>query len=196
MSGIKSQSATHGNTTRHSLSLSLVSASSLSLVEHCYLCLRPHLLQSPSGARQTVFSVMSGEGLTRRRAGNPASTTGSSSTGAFETNNAPVQVAAPSSAVEGRGKIAYDPRDFEDKGEANKMPRLTIMEEILLLGLKDKAVRLPSQVCAHDPRVIFLSGTTIFHTPYEGASSLNLLSDAVSPWCGIHHDAGSPWPTG
>lgn len=47
---------------------------------------------------------------------------------------------APSSSVEGRGKIAYDPRDFEDKGEATKMPRLTLMEEILLIGLKDKAV--------------------------------------------------------
>lgn len=42
--------------------------------------------------------------------------------------------------MEGRGKVAYDPRDFEDTGEANQMPRLTIMEEVLLLGLKDKAV--------------------------------------------------------
>jgi Golgi phosphoprotein 3 len=46
-------------------------------------------------------------------------------------------------AIEGRGKIAYDPRDFEDGGsEASKMPRLTIMEEVLLLGLKDKQVRM------------------------------------------------------
>ena len=39
--------------------------------------------------------------------------------------------------------MAYDPRDFEDKGEADQQPKLTIMEEILLLGLKDKAVSAP-----------------------------------------------------
>lgn len=44
--------------------------------------------------------------------------------------------------MEGRGKVAYDPRDFENGGEAETMPRLTIMEEILLLGLKDKAVSI------------------------------------------------------
>ena len=36
--------------------------------------------------------------------------------------------------------MAYDPRDFQDDNESNKMPRLTLMEEVLLLGLKDKAV--------------------------------------------------------
>ncbi len=52
-----------------------------------------------------------------------------------------VSAGSSSGAVEGRGKIAYDPRDFEDGGnEAGKMPRLTIMEEVLLLGLKDKQV--------------------------------------------------------
>ena len=47
-----------------------------------------------------------------------------------------------SGAIEGRGKVAYDPRDFENGGETQQMPRLTIMEEVLLLGLKDKAVSL------------------------------------------------------
>ncbi|EIW74488.1 GPP34-domain-containing protein [Coniophora puteana RWD-64-598 SS2] len=46
------------------------------------------------------------------------------------------------SAFEGGSKIAYDPRDLDrDREEARaggKMPRLTIMEEVLLLGLKDK----------------------------------------------------------
>lgn len=42
--------------------------------------------------------------------------------------------------MEGRAKVAYDPRDFENGGEGEDSPRLTIMEEILLLGLKDKAV--------------------------------------------------------
>ena len=50
------------------------------------------------------------------------------------------------SAFVGGSKIAYDPRDLDqDAGEeariGGKMPRLTIMEEVLLLGLKDKQVR-------------------------------------------------------
>ncbi|KAI0747247.1 GPP34-domain-containing protein [Daedaleopsis nitida] len=46
------------------------------------------------------------------------------------------------SAFEGGSKIAYDPRDVEREDEevrlGGKPPRLTIMEEVLLLGLKDK----------------------------------------------------------
>ncbi|EJC99094.1 GPP34-domain-containing protein [Fomitiporia mediterranea MF3/22] len=46
-------------------------------------------------------------------------------------------------AFEGGSKVAYDPRDLElEDAEARsaggKMPRLTIMEEVLLLGIKDK----------------------------------------------------------
>jgi hypothetical protein len=44
---------------------------------------------------------------------------------------------------EGRGKVAYDPRDFEDKDEKEGVPRLTLLEEILLLGLKDNQVGPP-----------------------------------------------------
>ena len=147
---------------------------------------------SYSISRSLSLPDMSGEGLTRRRAGIPAPAAGSSSTGASETNTAPVQVKAPSSTLEGRGKIAYDPRDFEDKGEANKMPRLTIMEEILLLGLKDKAVRQPSEACAHGLRATFLFGTTTSHTRCEDVYSSNSPLDVVSPWSEIHHDAGLP----
>lgn len=48
------------------------------------------------------------------------------------------------SALEGGSKIAYDPRDLEDDGarEGGRPPRLTILEEVLLLGLKDKQVSL------------------------------------------------------
>lgn len=42
--------------------------------------------------------------------------------------------------LQGRGKVAYDPRDFEDSGEKQGVPRLTLLEEILLLGLKDNQV--------------------------------------------------------
>lgn len=43
-------------------------------------------------------------------------------------------------ALEGRGKIAFDPRDFQDGGESMTVPKLTLLEEILLLGLKDNQV--------------------------------------------------------
>jgi len=38
-------------------------------------------------------------------------------------------------------KIAYDPRDISESEERNKQPKLTLMEEVLLMGLKDKQVR-------------------------------------------------------
>lgn len=34
--------------------------------------------------------------------------------------------------------MAYDARDLGDADEDRKLPRLTLMEEVLLLGLKDK----------------------------------------------------------
>lgn len=37
-------------------------------------------------------------------------------------------------------KIAYDPRDISESTERSKQPKLTLMEEVLLLGLKDKQV--------------------------------------------------------
>lgn len=39
-------------------------------------------------------------------------------------------------------KIAFDPRDISESAERNKQPKLTLMEEVLLLGLKDKQVRI------------------------------------------------------
>ena len=41
-----------------------------------------------------------------------------------------------------RSPPAYDPRDISENQERNKLPKLTLMEEILLLGLKDKQVGL------------------------------------------------------
>lgn len=76
--------------------------------------------------------------------------------------------------MEGRGKVAYDPRDFEDTGEANQMPRLTIMEEVLLLGLKDKAVsQVVNDTDADNNRATYRSGMTTFHTRFEGVFSSN-----------------------
>ena len=38
-------------------------------------------------------------------------------------------------------KIAFDPKDIGESEERSKQPKLTLMEEILLMGLKDKQVR-------------------------------------------------------
>jgi Golgi phosphoprotein 3 len=40
-------------------------------------------------------------------------------------------------------KIAFDPRDINESAERSKQPKLTLMEEVLLLGLKDKQVKGP-----------------------------------------------------
>jgi golgi phosphoprotein 3 len=51
------------------------------------------------------------------------------------------------SAFAGGNKIAFDPRDLErdeeDSKTGGRMPQLTLMEEVLLLGLKDRQASLP-----------------------------------------------------
>lgn len=37
-------------------------------------------------------------------------------------------------------KIAYDPAELKARAEQDKQPKLTLMEEVLLMGLKDKQV--------------------------------------------------------
>jgi golgi phosphoprotein 3 len=85
-------------------------------------------------------------------------------------------------------KIAYDPRDLSETAERSKQPKLTMMEEILLLGLKDKQVRTASDnqtilppllqcaeqavsADAYSIRDTSRSGTTISPMPCEAASS-------------------------
>lgn len=111
---------------------------------------------------------MSGEGLTRRRGGAGSPAVASSATFDSAPAATPTSSRAPTSSVEGRSKVAFDPRDFEDTGEATKMPRLTLMEEILLIGLKDKAVG--RNVCSTDDRAIYPFGMTTFPTLFEDAS--------------------------
>lgn len=89
------------------------------------------------------------EGLTRRRgAANAASTTngeeapGSAVTSPTPRSN-PYDTRAPEtsySAGENGHKIAFDPRDISENEERSKQPKLTLMEEVILLGLKDKQV--------------------------------------------------------
>jgi Golgi phosphoprotein 3 len=93
--------------------------------------------------------MASAGGLTRRR--------GAAQAGADGDENASSRVASPApkstpsfndrspetsySNDENGHKIAFDPRDISESEERSKQPKLTLMEEILLLGLKDKQVR-------------------------------------------------------
>ncbi|KAJ7848820.1 Golgi phosphoprotein 3-domain-containing protein [Mycena olivaceomarginata] len=105
----------------------------------------PHLLAA-------VF--MASAGLSRRRA--PASASASSTTP--DDDDAPSSASTPApaspsenggahahagSAFAGGSSIAYDPRDLlleagEDARVGGKLPQLTLMEKVLLLGIKDK----------------------------------------------------------
>jgi Golgi phosphoprotein 3 len=83
--------------------------------------------------------MSSTSGLTRRRgaggaAGSPATNEGEGSNGASRSTNS-------YESGENGHKIAFDPRDISESAERSKQPKLTMMEEVLLLGLNDKQVR-------------------------------------------------------
>jgi golgi phosphoprotein 3 len=87
-------------------------------------------------------------GLTRRRGGgggagaNEGDEAGRVSSPAPKRNDESSR--APETSYENSEnghKIAFDPRDISESAERNKQPKLTLMEEVLLLGLKDKQVR-------------------------------------------------------
>lgn len=85
----------------------------------------------------------SASGLTRRRGGGVA---------ANGDNDDSSRVASPAprrnddsrgpetsyESTENGHKIAFDPRDISESAERLKQPKLTLMEEVLLMGLKDK----------------------------------------------------------
>jgi len=94
-------------------------------------------------------------GLQRRRVGaGAADTTTSPSTSrpevanhnSFSGRSSPTSGSLSNEAInsieqqESDHRIAYDPRDMEEGEERQKFPKLTMMEEVLLLGLKDKQV--------------------------------------------------------
>ena len=86
-------------------------------------------------------------GLTRRRgagAGNPSSDPNdnegsrvSSPVPRRNEENTRNPETAYESGANGH-KIAFDPRDISESAERQKQPKLTLMEEVLLMGLKDK----------------------------------------------------------
>jgi golgi phosphoprotein 3 len=88
-------------------------------------------------------------GLTRRRGGAGASS-GDNEDGDANRVSTPTPKAGPSrdsapetsyESSENGHKIAFDPRDMSESAERSKQPKLTMMEEVLLLGLKDKQAR-------------------------------------------------------
>ncbi|KDQ18761.1 hypothetical protein BOTBODRAFT_103432 [Botryobasidium botryosum FD-172 SS1] len=84
--------------------------------------------------------MSSSTGLSRRRVPTSApDTPDRAAQPADVTHNTPTFHAG--TALAGGSKVAYDPRDLLDEGDSRgegKLPKLTIMEEVLLLGLKDK----------------------------------------------------------
>jgi len=79
----------------------------------------------------------------RRRGAAPAATNDDSNEGSRVSSPAPrrPEDRAPETSYENSEnghKIAFDPRDISESAERNKQPKLTLMEEVLLMGLKDK----------------------------------------------------------
>lgn len=87
--------------------------------------------------------MASSSGLTRRRGGGGAAN--GEDEGSRVSSPAPKRTdGAPETSYESSEnghKIAFDPRDISESAERSKQPKLTLMEEIILMGLKDKQVR-------------------------------------------------------
>jgi len=90
---------------------------------------------------------MSGNsGLTRRRGGGAGAGPADNEESSRVASPAPKRPESRSGpetgyeAGENGHKIAFDPRDMSESAARSKQPKLTLMEEILLMGLKDKQV--------------------------------------------------------
>ena len=137
-------------------------------------------------------------GLTRRRGGgggaNAAPTTdGEDRVKSPPPNRSSVPETSYESSANGH-KIAFDPRDISESAERIKQPKLTLMEEVLLLGLKDKQVcHFGGPSFVKNPlitgvlnkhadliRVYYRFGTTISLMLCEDASSSNSPSEDAS----------------
>lgn len=103
-------------------------------------------------------------GLTRRRGGGaggasaPNGEEESSSSRVTSPAPKPYNDRSPETAYENSEnghKIAYDPRDISESEERSKQPKLTLMEDILLLGLKDKQVRNKSGIAGKKSKLTY-----------------------------------------
>ncbi|KAI1801243.1 Golgi phosphoprotein 3 [Daldinia bambusicola] len=80
-------------------------------------------------------------GLTRRRGAGGGTATDDSNGINRSNSSSNVRDSAPETSYENSEnghKIAFDPRDISESAERSKQPKLTLMEEVILLGLKDK----------------------------------------------------------
>ncbi|TKA63914.1 hypothetical protein B0A49_08066 [Cryomyces minteri] len=86
--------------------------------------------------------MASASGLTRRRGGAGGNTENEDgSRVSSPAPRRPEDTRGPETSYESSEnghKIAFDPRDISESAERNKQPKLTLMEEVLLMGLKDK----------------------------------------------------------
>ncbi|KAF7159816.1 hypothetical protein CNMCM5623_005205 [Aspergillus felis] len=110
-----------------------------------YILAQPDVPRFQSTDLHTDILMASAGGLTRRRGGGRVA-------GGDDNDDSRVSspVSRNGSALDHRGpeasftssenghKIAFDPRDLSETEERSKQPKLTLMEEVLLLGLKDK----------------------------------------------------------
>lgn len=85
---------------------------------------------------------MAAAGLTRRRGGGRVGEEDSSRVSSpTRRNGTTSDTRSPETSFTGGEnghKIAFDPRDISENEERSRQPKLTLMEEVLLLGLKDK----------------------------------------------------------
>lgn len=89
--------------------------------------------------------MASSSGLTRRRGGAGGAAGNGEDEGSRVSSPAPKRIddRTPETSYENSEnghKIAFDPRDISESAERSKQPKLTLMEEIILMGLKDKQV--------------------------------------------------------
>ena len=90
------------------------------------------------------MATASGSGLTRRRGAGGATVDNDDDEPSRVASPAPRKnddTRSPETGYESGAnghKIAFDPRDISENAERSKQPKLTLMEEILLMGLKDK----------------------------------------------------------
>ena len=114
--------------------------------------------------------MASAGGLTRRRGGGRA-------TGDANDDETGGRVASPLSrsgslygnstpetsftSGENGHKVVFDPRDLSENEERSKQPRLTLMEDILLLGLKDRQVSFVEEQCSNKVGILTCLGIPI-----------------------------------
>ena len=105
-------------------------------------------MSSTGGLQRRRVANHSSSGFNDDDDANKTHSNGGSSRASVSESSPQTSYHAGGSAFEysGGNRIAYDPRDLldaagEESKVGGKLPKLTLMEEIMLLGVKDKQVR-------------------------------------------------------